>query len=148
MATGPDLSVARVVVEALMDDTCVITRDEEKFSDDVLDPVTGRLTPPTPDTITVYDSSTTGAEGRALGGRCKVSPQNTQPSERLEGGAEVNARMYNGSIPWDAPMPKIGDLLLIASSYRDPQLVGKTFKVQSVEVSTFLVSRRMQLELR
>lgn len=136
MATGPDLSVARVMVEALMDDTCTITRDPEQFSDDVLDTVTGRLVPPNPDTISIYE------------GRCKVSPQRTQSSERQEGGVDVYARKYNGSIPWNSPMPVIGDLLLITSSYRDPQLVGKVFRVQSVEVSTFLVSRKMQLELR
>lgn len=136
MATGPDLSTARLAVEALMDDTCTITRDAEGFSDDVLDPVTGRLAPPNPDTTSVYT------------GRCKVSPGGTQPSEREEGGSDVHARTYNGSVPWDAPMPAVGDLLTVASSHRDPQLVGKSFRVQSVAVSTFLVSRRMQLELR
>ncbi len=136
MATGPDLSSARAAVEALMDDTCLITRDVEQFSDDVLDPVTGVLVPPAPDTINIYS------------GRCKVSPEGVQPSERREGGVDVYARTYRGAIPWGSPMPQVGDLMSITSSYRDPELVGKVFRVKSVAVSTFLVSRRLELELR
>lgn len=131
-----------------MDDTCTITYDSSGTRDDVLDDVTGALVAPDPDTVTVYDDTTVGDGGRDLGARCKVSPLRIDPSRSQEGGLDVQSRAYQGSLPWDAPAPEEGALLTVTSSRRDPDLVGKEFIVRGVGFSTFLVSRRLVLELR
>lgn len=147
--TGPDLSFAREQVEALMDDTCVIFLDDEGTEDDVLDEVTGELQPPADDTANVYDETTLGYEDRPLEGRCKVTPQgNDNPRYRNEAGEILSTRWYNGSIPWDSPLPVEGAILRVTSSRRDPELVDQEFRVREVVVSTFLVARRMVLEFR
>lgn len=146
--TGPDLNNARAAVERLMDDTCTITIDAQGAGDDVLNDADGSLTPPDPDASTIYDDTTTGDGGRALGARCKVSPAGLAPQTIIEGDVDISQRVYNGSIPWDAPMPPVGGVLKVTSSRRDPQLVNEEFQIRSVVVSTFLVARKMQLVLR
>lgn len=131
-----------------MDDTCTIIRDSQGTADDVLNTVTGSLVPPAPDTVTVYDGATLGDAGRELGGRCKVSAADPATDVRRQGGVDIFETAYNGSVPWDAPMPAIGDVLTITSSRRDPELVGQEFRVTAVGVSTFLISRRLRLDKR
>jgi hypothetical protein len=115
----------------------------------VLNPATGELEPPDPDTTVVYDDATIGDGGRGLGARCKVTPKSeARPIVTLEGGTQVLPRYYDGSIPWDAPAVYPGDVLTITSSRRDPQLVGKSFRVRESLTSTMLVARRLVLELR
>ena len=146
--TGPDLSDARLAVEDLMDDSCRIVRYEDA-SVDTLDVVTGSLSVPAGDPVTVYDESSTGDGGRVLLGRCKASPMTeSQPRLGSEGAVEILPRPYRFSVPWDAPEPKIGDLITILSSRRDPTLVGTEFIVKDVMRSTFLVGRRMIVERR
>lgn len=148
--TGPDLSFARQQVEALMDDTCVITRDHQGGRDDVLNQDTGELVTKPNDEAVVYDETSIGDGGRELGARCKVSPMSADSAARnvSEGGNPLRTRYYRGSIPWDAPMPAKGDELRLTSSRRDPELVGQLFYVEDVLTSTFLVSRRLVLERR
>jgi hypothetical protein len=119
--TGPDLTTARQAVENLMDDTCTIYRDVEGTADDGLDPETGELLLPDPDADLVY------------AGRCKLAP--TLPGA------------YSCGLPWDSPEPAIGDVVTVDSTRRDPDLVGKTLVVRDVLYSTFLVSRKLTLEI-
>jgi hypothetical protein len=147
-ATGPDLSTAREAVEALMDDTCEISWDAQGVGDDVLDEETGDLLAPDPDSGLVYDATTLGDGGRELGGRCKVASIGRDPRTTTEGGVAVLTGLYNGSIPWDAPVPPVGATFKITSSRRDPDLVGQEFIVKDVAFGTFLISRKMTLEIR
>lgn len=146
--TGPDLTVARQAVEALMDDTCEIVHDPQGVADDTLNTVTGELNPPAPDDTTIYDATTLGEDGRELGGRCKVTPMTRDPRSTTEGGVAVRTGLYNGGLPWDAPIPPIGAVLTVKTSRRDPDLVDQEFVVKDVAFGTFLVSRKMMLEIR
>lgn len=133
--TGPDLTVAVDAIEALMDDTCTITLTSG-VGDDTLDIATGELVPVGTPTL-IYD------------GRCKVAPAGQDRDRAVnEGGRDVGVREYKGSIPLTAPTPPRGSVLTITSSRRDPELVGKSFEVKDLLMSTFAVQRRMSLELR
>ncbi len=146
--TGPDLSTAVEAIEALMDDTCVIDRDPDAELDNVLDTVTGALTRPEGHPFRVYDETTTGEGGRPLGAKCKVTKSNTQMKYSQEAGRAVRTAAFMGAIPVDSPMPWEGDILTVTSSRRDSELVGLTFRVGEVVVSTFAVQRKFELELR
>jgi len=130
-----------------MDDTCVIRRDPEGVTDDTFDEDTGELNPPDPDESTIYDADTLGDGDRALGGRCKFSPSKSAIPNR-QGGLDIKVGEYNCGLPWDAPVVEIGDVVECLSSRRDPELVDKQFTVKDVVYSTFLVSRKLLLELR
>lgn len=131
-----------------MDDTCAITRDAPADDAEDLDPDTGILYPPIEDDGVVYDDLSTGIGGRELGGRCKVAPLGYQDSSDEQGGHDIYAQTYQGSIPWDAPVPQRGDILTVNTSRRDPALVNAQFTVRKVLVTTMLVSRKMVLERR
>lgn len=114
---GPDLTFAQQKVAGLMDDTCRISRDVERAGDDVLDPVTGRLVPPSPDTTIIYE------------GPCTVRTSDTDE--------------YTVSIPADSPIIRIHDRINVLTSRRDPDLVGRRMVVTSLTRTSWLVSRKM-----
>lgn len=118
-----------------MDDTCVITHDASGPGDDVFDQDTGTLTPPAPDTVELYD------------GRCLIRRESVG-KVILEGGAYVGDRDYVARLPASTPEVPRGATLTVTSSRRDPQLVGKVFRVLEVSIGTFLIARRVTLELR
>lgn len=147
MAPFPDVTHARDVVERLMVDECVITRDPKGHDDDIFDTGTGKYFRPVDDDDIIYDSTTTGFEGRSLNGKCKFSPQqNRSDLPREEGGRPEITRTYDGSLPWDAPEIKPGDLFTIVASARDPNAVNKTMVVLNETITTILVQRRITLE--
>lgn len=136
--TGPNLAPAKAAVERLMDDTCTITRDPQGEDDSQFDGNTGQLFADQGDPEPVWT------------GRCKVSSAGliSGTHGEQEGGATVNARIYEGAIPIDAPEILIGDVLTLESSRRDLLLVGKQFRVTDVRYGSFSVSRKFVLELR
>lgn len=143
--TGPDLTVAREAVEALMDDTCIVTRPGDP-DDDVLDIDTGEIGSSSTATP-VYGPDTLGFEDRELGSRCKFKPaSDNQPDEQEWGGDTRPRRFYSIGLPWDAPDVQEGDKIDCTSSRRDPLLVGQTFIVREVVYSTMLVQRRVTAE--
>lgn len=123
-----------------MDDTCRITRtgaDTGPIDDETGDVIA-------PGSSTVYDSTTTGFEGRELGGRCMVRTGNLTASSVGEVGNEDIATLdHQVTIPWDAPQIRIGDVVEVLTSRRDPQLVGNRFAVDRIKVGTMIVSRRL-----
>lgn len=148
--TGPNLAPARVAVERLMDDSCEITRPN--LGTGTLDEASGKILSPTPTVI--YNQTTTGEGGRSLadaenlGGMCSTSrPDRRQASFHESGGRIIGNASPIGKIPVDAPLIKVGDLYRITSSRRDPQLVGKVYRVAEVIFSTYSVSRRLVLEI-
>ena len=140
-----DLTYGRTMVETEMVDLCAITRDPQGEEDDTFDRETGEYEAPENDVTIVYDEDSTGAADRALNGMCLVTPENTQPHAGDAGGDPVSANAYKAMLPWDAPMPAVGDTLTITGSLRDEHLVGQDFDVDLVEVSTVLVDRRLRL---
>jgi hypothetical protein len=153
-ATGPDLANARMAVENLMDDACVITasadgRDGALWDHDTGERITGLEDP----AATVYDASSTGdgerslADADHLGGKCKIRALSTdaQPKDTSQGGAQFSVDSYMLGLPWDAPAVPRGATVTITSSRRDPQEVGQTFTAQDSFVGTMLVGRKVQI---
>lgn len=132
--TGPDLTYATEVVESLMDDECVITRDSDGVSDDVLD-ADGNLTP--------VGSATTLYEGV-----CMVRPvQAIKPHPVPYTEQQVSQYAVKVPVTVDVDYRK-GDVVSITSSRRDPQLVGRTLYVRVVQYRTFALSRTLLVELQ
>lgn len=134
--TGPDLSAAKEAIEALMDDTCLITRDPAGEADSAFDPETGDLTTPVGQPILVYE------------GQCKLSKTKVQMKYSQEAGRAVPVQSYSGGIPLESGLPQEGDALLVTSSRRDPELAGREFRIAEVTLSSWAVQRRFDLERR
>lgn len=136
--TGPDLSSAELRFEALMDDECVVTRDEAGNEDATLGP-DGELIDPAP--VQVYL------------GKCLVSGS---PSPELAQGGVVRAvsTEYELKLPLSwlrahlDQEPARGDEVQITASRRDPALVGRLFTVEDVPARTITVTRTCKLKLR
>lgn len=132
--TGPDLDGARIAVEALMDDTCIVLRPSPEGSE-TIDPVSLKRvkTPPTQ----IYD------------GRCSVGTASRpgQPFENV-GGDQRGLAGYSLSLPiLQAPELLAGDIVRITSSRRDPQLSGTQFLIDEVAYKTMAISRKAQMTL-
>lgn len=156
-ATGPDLDGARVAVENLMDDACVVTLDPEGMQDDTLDETTGYLIETPPDAMTLYSQATVGFGNRPLadteytGGKCKVKPASQTEVARYvdEGGVTEHQAWYILGLPWDAPILPLNSVASITTSRRDPALVTKPLIVRAAHnVGTMLVVRRYMCEVR
>lgn len=138
MATenGPDLEPARLAVEALMDDTCRITRGGGLSVDpDTLLPVAsgGEVLYPV------------GAED----GRCTLSAVDNVASEGQVGGQDQTSVRYALKLPRDvAPRLRTGDVVLMTSSRRDPLVPGATFVIDEQLVKTMSVSSKVLLTRR
>ena len=131
-----DLTAARDAVATIMVDACTVTRDAQGTDDDTLDQNTGTLTPPVPDTTTVYT------------GPCLVRPAQNQPRAVSEGGAAITASLYECSLPYSAAVPNPGDVLTVTASAWDADLVGRTFRVKEGMVSGVNIRRSVLLEAR
>lgn len=133
--TGPDLTQAKAAVEALMDDTCRITRDLA-VDDSLPDPITLR-TNKGAGPIPFYN------------GRCKIKDlTNGKSSTRFEGGKEYAVALYELGIPLDeAPVLHRGDVVTWLTSRRDAGLVGRQFRVTEPIYKTFAIQRKALLEL-
>lgn len=133
---GPDLSAARARVEALLDDTCVVTRDDHDVHDDELDPDTGELVDPQ-------------AAGQLYTGPCLVLPAapGVDPAE-LFGAADLDRPgRYRVLLRLDAPDLPAGARLTVTQSRRDPLLTGAAFRVTGpVQLASLTVVRQVEVE--
>lgn len=122
-STGPDLSFAQEQSEALLDDRCDITRST----------VTGTNT----STLALTTSDSTVATDA----HCSVR-------HSREAVVRVGDRVadYEMRVPLDTAEIQRDDLVTITASRRDPQLVGKVFRVVEVVQKTFAVTRLCYLE--
>lgn len=130
----PNVGAARTIAEAAMVDTCIVYRDTEASADDTLDVTTGELTQPAGDTSTIYT------------GPCLLRTEHIQQRSDEEGGSYVARKLQAARVPVSAPPMVFGDLLVVTSAANDPQLVGRRGRVLDVEVNTFAVTRKVQLE--
>jgi hypothetical protein len=133
-----DLTTARAAAETLMVDTCRITRDAQGADDDTLDQTTGALTPPNPDTITVYS------------GMCLVHPSTNlpHPADIREGAVAIVATRMEAALPFSAAVARHGDVLIVTSSAWNPDLVGRSFRVKEALAVSFNIRRSVLLEER
>lgn len=134
MATsnGPNLATAKTAVERLMDDTCTIIRPATT-GEMLLSQETGELAASLGNPrIVIYE------------GICKVK---LKSSNRFTmGDSDEAKRRYEGSIVLEADPIQVGDLWEHTSARRDDQLVGRTFKVVEIVLSSFAISRKVTLE--
>lgn len=131
-----DLTTARAATATLMVDTCTITRDAQGADDDTLDQNTGVLTPPIPDTTTIY------------AGTCLVRPAANSPRVLTEGGDALTASLYEAILPHTSAAPLPGDVLTVTVSGWDAALVGRTFRVKEAHVASVNIRRSLLLEAR
>ena len=128
-----------------MDDTCVIRGSGTPESDGVLDPDTGEIV--YPPAAVLYDGTSTGEDGRALGGRCKIRPMQSGVPQDVEWGGTDTPLEYNLlSLPHDAPEVPTSSVVEMSTSRRDAQLPGRRYVVRDVVHTTMLVQRRLIVE--
>ena len=118
-----DLSAAQEVIEDLLRDAGIVWRDPQGSDDDVLDEETGIWAPPDGDLDKIYE------------GPLKVghTSEEGDPKDLV-------------SLPLSSPTILKGDWVQITGAYRDPELVGKWFRVQDVQWSTYAVSRKLEVQ--
>ncbi len=125
--SGPDLSTAVDAVEALMDDRCRITRDQRVKPK--LDTKTGSVVDAVP-SVLVEDHP------------CSVKFSGGYP-QRGDGESDVVDADYVLSFPlYTTPELKVGDIVEVTDTRRDPELVGRKFKLEAPYRKTFAVSRK------
>lgn len=130
-----DLTEATTIVEQLMDDECVITRNAVGTRDETVNEVSGRREVPAGQPTTVYT------------GKCKMRNEFITATTR-EGGQDRALTRYVFGIPISAPTLRAGDLVKITVSKRDAAKVGQTFRVIEPTFKTFAVQKRFNCELR
>ncbi|MFB7500404.1 DUF6093 family protein [Streptomyces sp. NPDC056161] len=134
---------ARRVVSRVLDDRLEVWRDSAGRTGDVLDETTGRLVPRASDAELVW-----GGLGAVMPfGR----PAITQP---VGGSAVVEPPItdYQAVLPVDAPVLRRDDVIRVAGSARptgprDPQLVGRRFRVSDEAVGTYSVVRIVRIQV-
>jgi hypothetical protein len=138
-----DVDGARRVVGRVLDDKLEAWRDSAGRVDDTLDEATGRLVPPKPDQELVWD----GIGAVMPLGR----PAITQP---ISGSMAVEppTTEYQAVLPVDAPALRRDDVIRVAGSVRpggprDPQLVGRRFRVSDETVGTYSVVRIVRVQV-
>ncbi|WP_405803405.1 DUF6093 family protein [Streptomyces sp. NBC_01187] len=138
-----DVDGARRVVGRILDDKLEVWRDSAGRMDDVLDEESGRLVPPRPDEVLVWDG---------LGAVIPLGrPALTQPL----GAAltlETPTTDYQAVLPVDASELRADDVVRIAGSVRpggprDPQIVGRRFRVSDEVVGTYTVVRIVRVQV-
>lgn len=114
--------------EALMVDTCTVTRAGSGTTDDLTGEVTSTPT-------TVY------------AGRCKVQ-QAAAMGQRVDAGeaSTVLLRLEVHLPVAGSEDVRRGDLVTITASANDPALMGKTFRVHDQAAKSFATARRLGVE--
>jgi hypothetical protein len=138
-----DVEGARRVVGRILDDKLEVWRDGAGRTDDVLDERTGRLVPPRPDEELIWDGLGAvmpfdrPAITQPVGGSVTVEPPTTD---------------YQAVLPIEAPALRRDDVIRVAGSVRpkgprDPQLIGRRFRVSDEAVGTYSVVRIVRVQV-
>ena len=114
----------RVSAEALMVDTCTVTRATGTTFNDT----TGRTGSTT---ATIY----TGA--------CRVKAYDTQAQTPVAGDREWTVYPYIVSLPIAAAEVQVDDVITITDAALDPQLIGRAFIVVALSHKTHATARRL-----
>lgn len=140
---GFDVEGVRRVVSRIAEDKLEVWRDSAGHADDVLDEATGKLVPPSPDVVLVW---------HGLGAIMSLGlPALTKP---LDGATvrELPSTDYQAVLPVEAPEVRPDDLVRVAGSVRpggprDPQLVGRRFRVSDANVGSYTVVRIVRVQV-
>ena len=138
-----DVEGARRVVGRILDDKLEAWRDSAGRADDVLDEATGQLVSPAPDEVLIWDGLGAvmplgrPAITRPLCGAVAVEPPTTD---------------YQAVLPVEAPELRPDDVIRVAGSARpgeprDPQLIGRRFRVSDETVGTYSVVRIVRVQV-
>lgn len=124
------LEQGRTAAEALMTDTCVITRVTGEPGP--VDPETG-LRDPAP-TATVYD------------GKCKIQTYEPHESAVESGNHVYTQQRYHLHLPIGAGPVAVDDTADITASETDPQLVGRTYRLAGTHHKTYATAQRILID--
>ncbi|MFI1830710.1 DUF6093 family protein [Streptomyces sp. NPDC020412] len=138
-----DVDGARRVVGRILDDKLEIWRDSGDRTDDHLDEETGQLVRPAADEVLIWNG---------LGAVMPLGrPAITTP---LDGSIvqQPPTTDYQAVLPVDTPELRSDDVLRNAGSVRkdgprDPQLVGRRFRVSDANVGTYSVIRIVRVQV-
>jgi hypothetical protein len=120
-----------------MIDTCEVSRP----GDVVTDPETGNVTN-TPTRI--YPTPEQLAAGNP--GRCKVQQTVSQASNPVAGEHSFTVQDSRVDFPVDAGPFKVGDVVTMTASVLDPQLVGRTFRVDELFHKSYATAQRTRVK--
>jgi hypothetical protein len=119
----------RAAAEALMVDTCVISRRG----------TTGAFN----ETTGAYD---VGASTEIYAGPCRVKPRDNADRVVQYGEQAVSFWPYIVSVPMSVTNVGLNDIVTITASELDPALFGLSLRVREVLVGTHLTARRLSCE--
>lgn len=125
---APDMVLrGRLKAEALMLDTCAITRPGAP----VTNLSTGVVTVPT---VAVYS------------GKCKVQQTVSQASNPTAGGHQFTVQDARLDLPVSAGPVRVDDAVTLNSAVLDSQLVGRVYRVIEVFHKSFATAQRTRVE--
>lgn len=125
-----ELAEGRRAAEALMADTCVITRAGEG---PVFDPSTGTYTD--------------AAGGPVYDGPCRVQVTDSLNARTPEAGGDlVTVQQLVLQVPVAATGVKVGDVATLITAKHDPDLINRKYRVVATHAKTHATARRLQCE--
>ncbi|MDX3224561.1 DUF6093 family protein [Streptomyces sp. ME19-01-6] len=138
-----DVDGARRVVGRILDDRLEVWRDSAGRADDRLDERTGKLVASKPDEVLIWDGL--GAV-MPLGRPAITEPLGSAVAK------EPPTTDYQAVLPVQAPELRPDDVVRVAGSVRpsgprDPQLVGRRFRVSDKAIGTYSVVRIVRVQV-
>jgi hypothetical protein len=125
MSAETALLAGRDLAEQLMQDACSITRASTTTTwDDVL----GREVPGAPTTVWT--------------GPCRVQQQNIQPAQQAAGEFVWTIQDVALQLPMRAPVPQVGDDVVITACPYDPSQAGRRLRVKAAIPAKTHATRR------
>jgi len=117
----------RAFAESIMTDTVVVSR---RSSTPVTDPETHQVTYPTE---IIYE------------GRGRVQSRDIEGQDYTDAGAPVMVMAFQAQLPVTVPLQK-DDLIEVVASESDPLMVGRVFRVDSVQRKTHATKTEANVE--
>ncbi len=126
-ATGATLR-GRAAAEGLMVDACTSSRPGGPAH--TTDPTTGAVS---------YGSAP------LYSGKCRVQMMTGVRGDNLLRAGERSIVVQSAiiSLPIDAPVHRVDDLITVTASALDPQLISRVYRVEDVTHKTYLTARRL-----
>lgn len=123
--TDSDLRELRGLQDSAMEDTCRIVHPDNPYFDED----TGDFS--SPGLTLLYQ------------GKCRVAPSSrSQGSMGQEATPWRTAMVY---LPFDAPIPRVDDLVTIERS-KDPEMNGRVMRILDVRMATYGAARQLTVE--
>lgn len=131
----PYLTAARATAATVFDTDVQVTWDEHGDSDDIRDPETGALTPPTGDSVVVW-------AGKIL---LRPDRQTRRTAGQRTAGQSLTDNDYRARFPAAAPPIPLAAVLTVIASASRPRLAGQTMVVTKIEDGSMAVTQLVRL---